>query len=495
MADCQAIEHHQQRPEMMIDLETSDSVSVLSPTSFSQDEDDATFACENIYLLPTTTAAAITRTPAVAKMSLQRRTLQSMRAESIQRRRNIIRRASIVSSISIMVLIPILLHYVSTPSDPVFITSDHDNFLLHQQLVSFNQTTVLETVSENFGAVNVNNATHNSTSGAYYGAPFSIVVQLSGEMGNHLSKLASGIGIALWLHQLYPHRPAQLRFRHQEHTTKWIAAVDHLHACVPHLAHLNASQAQEEDFPRTVEGWGINSNDPDAIAADLVRHGSSNTTTFYSNHLSVLDPYMDRYYGVFRNYFAWNTTGIQCCKDRPYPDETVIHIRHFLVEMPRKGLTKGYEELSPHDLLTQPLAHLPPPGRIALVSRYPDRLEDYVTVLTNAGYTVRVIQHQTTAQDFCFLLHSQQALIGTVRSTFFWWAAVLSNATTVYAYSIDSPAKREWAQEHQTTVIESYPFTHPDMVHKFQFPLYTATTNTTTGSKSNEAEAESGGAT
>jgi hypothetical protein len=380
-----------------------------------------------------------------------------------------------------------------------------------------------------------------------------IVVQMSGELGNHLSKLASGVGIAIALRDTYG-IPSNLRLRHQDGgTQKWRDAVSHLQSCFPFARDLNFSEAQAAVATSSSSRYdGVNSDNETMIRtailniandAALIHSTNNNNTNYnnnessssvssalappinisvYSNHLSVLDAYMDRYYDVYRDYFRMDDES--CCNDgiiqRPAPDEIVFHLRLFTHEMPRKGIQMGYEELSPSDLVHQALSssssslfnnntddnnhnQTNTTKKIALVSRYPDQLDDYVEMLQGAGWTVRVISNQTTMQDFCFLRHTQYRLIGSVRSTFFWWAAVLSsydndndaatrtsttsstppvhNKLQVWAYSMDSPAKRAWALSHNTSVWETYPFTNPAMTAKFHFPLYTATTMSVSG--------------
>jgi hypothetical protein len=402
-------------------------------------------------------------------------------------------------------------------------------------------------------------ATSSSSESADQVVNIIITVQLSGELGNHLSKLASGVGVALSLRDDYNMSNVQLRLRHQDHTDKWQNPVQDLHRCFPFARNLDFSEAQDDEdghYDQKQHRYdGINSDNATVvraairqIAQDAKSLASSSTSALASSpssappspltisvrsdHLSILDYYMDRYYDVYRDYFAMD--GAWCCDDAneldndiwPQPDEVVLHFRLFTHEMPKKGYSMGYEELSPYDLVSQALNASFPGNvimtggfhngrrhgsnsqtkKIALVSRYPDRLDAYVAALQDDHWSVRVIGNNnrtTTMSDFCFLRRAQYRLVGTVRSTFFWWAAVLSNASSsstynetttktasssydggvvpVYAYSIDSLAKRAWAVSHgNVSVLETYPFTNPAITARFHFPLYTATTNTTT---------------
>lgn len=256
--------------------------------------------------------------------------------------------------------------------------------------------------------------------------------------------------------------------------------------------------------------------------------------TFYSDYLTTLDVYMDRYFDVYRRVFAMIRSDAQissskskdkssflrpesvstfplsassvCCSPdtAPIPGEVVFYLRGFVTEMPRKGISMGYEEASPETLL-QILAHpsfstaaaasnttsasTPKPKEklIAIVSRYAyveSVIHPYIDVLSDAGWIVRVVHHNATAAvDFCFLASTlpSNRLIGLAKSTFFLWAAVLSSsisndspvdASRITAYSINSTAKRAWAKAKNFPLRDDYMWTHPALTNEWQFPLY-----------------------
>jgi hypothetical protein len=291
-----------------------------------------------------------------------------------------------------------------------------------------------------------------------------ITVQLSGELGNHLSKLASGVGVALSLRDDYNLSNVQLRLRHQDHTDKWQNPVHDLHRCFPFARNFNFSEAQNDHDQQQHRYDGINSdnatvvraairqiaNDAKSLSLSSTSSNRSNSTSpapppltisVRSDHLSILDYYMDRYYDVYRNYFAMDDA--RCCDSDedeianendndiwPGPDEVVLHLRLFTHEMPKKGYSLGYEELTPYDLVHQALNASFPGNvimtggfhngrrhgsnsqtkKIALVSRYPDRLDAYVAALQDDHWSVRVIGNNnltTTMSDFCFLRRAQ----------------------------------------------------------------------------------------
>lgn len=323
-----------------------------------------------------------------------------------------------------------------------------------------------------------------------------IVTQLSGQLGNHIAKVATAVALALeW--QGRPHDSVDIVLRHQEHP-KWVAAAADFQACFPHVAKFNVSAANTREFVERLRQLqqhpvnrttsvadfldaGINQN-PERVDeifewleenwSDLVdkKEKASNATIgfpfVYANHLAGLDVYVDRHYTALRRFFEFKA---ECCAERPYPDETVFHYRNFLREMPRKGLQKGYQELSPTDVAQKLLAHLPAGSKVALVTRYANDAVAYQHALQQRGLQVRRIVNQTGVQDFCFLMQTQKEAVGLARSTFFWWAAaVLGQADTVRAYSVDSPAKRASG----TAVWDQYPWTHPELQRRVKFELY-----------------------
>ena len=143
-----------------------------------------------------------------------------------------------------------------------------------------------------------------------------------------------------------------------------------------------------------------------------------------------------------------------CCRARPYPDETVFHFRNFVTEIRRPDIRRAHDfvELSPHDtahalLLPAPTTtrnrnnhtnhthhHSP---RVAILSRFPHTATPYVQALQQVGWQVRLLEHQTGVQDFCFAVSAQHTLVGLEKSTYTTWAGLLGQAATVRWYRID----------------------------------------------------------
>ena len=142
------------------------------------------------------------------------------------------------------------------------------------------------------------------------------------------------------------------------------------------------------------------------------------------------------------------------------------HVRNFLVEMPRKGKSKGFEELSPNKTAFELFAHLNSSDKVAITTRFGgDYVEPYVSSLRGRGLQVRVIENQTGTQDFCFLMSAQKELVGTLMSTFADWAAYLSDTKRVNLYRVMSPGTRSIS-------FSSFNWTHPNLKDRLYSDIY-----------------------
>jgi len=304
-----------------------------------------------------------------------------------------------------------------------------------------------------------------------------IVVQLSGELGNHMCKIAAGLGVAMELRRY--NVTSELKLRHQEGTTKWVPVEKNMKKCFPAATHLDVSEAQDFDpssrtsFEQSFDG--INSDDPESIHAAIraaVQYATdSNNLTLYSAHFTLWDFYMDLYYDQFRRFFRYADDNKFCCRKRPHANETVFHYRQFATEMPKRAIELGFEEVSAINLLEQIL--IPSNATsVAILSRFSnEQLDDYANTLRNAGLSVRLILKQSPMQDFCFIKSAQRHIVGNARSTFFGWAALLSDSAAITAYSIDSPSQRTWAARNEIPVRQYYNWTNPKLIDRVAFPL------------------------
>jgi hypothetical protein len=358
-----------------------------------------------------------------------------------------------------------------------------------------------------------------------------IVIQLSGELGNHLSKLAAGIGVAAMIHQYnYNHTSSSstsdsyyfttnLHIRHQDHTTKGDTSLRILQECFPNLIQIQNDVDETSVF--ITQHPILHTNDPhsnvnsnhvtevdmtiQSIIQDAINayESASNSPTeiimpyqtpfiVYSNHLvGFFDVYMDRFYDLYRQYFIIDESNPTCgCTSQQYQasaentnNNILFYYRGYQIELPKKGIPLGYEEIHPNSLVSYLLEqqqYQPNIYNVAIVSRFPDRTEPYVNALTNVGYTVRVIQHMNSTNivtsvmhDFCYLrrLTTTIELIGPIRSTFFMWASILAiqppnntsrirnnretklhppRRTTITAYTTKS--QLEWATKYDSSI-------------------------------------------
>ena len=169
-------------------------------------------------------------------------------------------------------------------------------------------------------------------------------------------------------------------------------------------------------------------------------------------------------YHELRHWFRMRPS---CCPLRADPNETIFHFRNFVTEvakpLPRHEHLLG--ELSPHDAAHYLLGRPPPPSssnnpqatnrsrhnssimnqqsantttnsqnRLAILSRFPKTALPHAHTLQAHGWNVRLIANQSGVQDFCFALSTQATFVGFSKSTYAWWAGLLSNATLVRWY-------------------------------------------------------------
>jgi hypothetical protein len=172
-----------------------------------------------------------------------------------------------------------------------------------------------------------------------------IVVQLSGEMGNQLSKIAHGHALFLWLKREFG-LDATIILRHQERP-KWLRARDSVQKCFPATRSYDFSAANTLEFEnrsRQQSAWlgssldAINNHESVANVSRALQlfahfnrsevheqHSSSNSNIslpfLYSNLLVMDDLFMDRFYDDYRELFRFDPA---CCQHRPEPDESVF---------------------------------------------------------------------------------------------------------------------------------------------------------------------------
>eukprot|EP00587_Corethron_hystrix_P005481 CAMPEP_0113326850 /NCGR_PEP_ID=MMETSP0010_2-20120614/18836_1 /TAXON_ID=216773 ORGANISM="Corethron hystrix, Strain 308" /NCGR_SAMPLE_ID=MMETSP0010_2 /ASSEMBLY_ACC=CAM_ASM_000155 /LENGTH=473 /DNA_ID=CAMNT_0000187399 /DNA_START=183 /DNA_END=1605 /DNA_ORIENTATION=- /assembly_acc=CAM_ASM_000155 len=159
----------------------------------------------------------------------------------------------------------------------------------------------------------------------------------------------------------------------------------------------------------------------------------------------VLQGYRER----LRHLFQIDEDG-PCCNLRPDPDETVLHIRGFLNEMPRVAPQLGFTEVDPARAV-ELLKHLSPGDRVALVGRFPEKLWGYVGTLKEQGLEVRVVPNEgkrvAPSVGFCFIQHAKRGIAGMAMSTFVQLGAFFSDAERVDIYLYDRGRKEYYSHK------------------------------------------------
>ncbi len=177
----------------------------------------------------------------------------------------------------------------------------------------------------------------------------SIVVQLSGELGNHLSKLAFGYAIQrrLWDHYAIP---SHLVLQHQS-SRKWIQARQDVQKCFPQFRSMDFTQGNTLEFQERLseqQKWLGNENSSKLVLSNLIHsheveekliflkslleqsspitknHGSTNNISLpflYAQSFASWE-YIDTYYHGLKRLFAFDDDA--CCRELPKPEEYVF---------------------------------------------------------------------------------------------------------------------------------------------------------------------------
>jgi hypothetical protein len=347
-----------------------------------------------------------------------------------------------------------------------------------------------------------------------------IVVQLSGEMGNNLHKLAFGKALQ-WMAYDSFQLNLNVVLRHQDHP-KWLSAKGHLHKCFVNLKHFNFKAGNGPEFTeRQLEqtlwlgrrgdgdekkGLEISGNEESNMMAVLQqlkrivestssmpphRHdrddsrSTSSSSTIYLPFIvadqMVSWSVLDRYRSRLVDWFAFDDQA--CCpSELPQRDESVFHFRNFVTEL--KGVTTelGFDELSPNQTVQHLLGHLSPGNKVAITTRFDNEVsQGYVAAMQQKGLKVRLMSGHSPTQDFCFLTKAHKELIGGQRSSFFIWAAYLGvdggstgGIQKIRSYSVDPPASfssnTKGADKHATRL--PYEWKDPLLKERWEFHVY-----------------------
>lgn len=281
--------------------------------------------------------------------------------------------------------------------------------------------------------------------------PACVVVQLGGELGNHLGYIAEGLMTAWEMTEDYGLQ-ANLILRHQEHP-KWKRAQRDL-KCFPELRDMNLTEGNTEAFSRAFEKLNKDREYRRAVK------NLSGFVKYYGDHVdsksqtsSCLDrPFyhvktqatstqrLSRYYTRLRDFFRIDG-GDRCCKEVPQRNDTVFHLRNFKDEL-QLWKDLGYWEAGPKRVSLDLLQHINRGQSVAITTRWPRFAEPYAKVLRERGVEARVVEGQSGVQDFCFLLRTRREIVGVEESTYFRWASFLGNASRIHMYTVASISNR-----------------------------------------------------
>lgn len=359
-----------------------------------------------------------------------------------------------------------------------------------------------------------------------------LVVRMRGEMANLLSHLVFAKGIQWWVDDHYSHNlTLELVGEHQS-KSKWKAAIQDLQKCFPSLRDMffeggrwdddfqirkyqqMAWVGEENHFDKLMidradsdctsseelfclndqleflqnlllQQKGQGNNTPLLVANNVTRSApqlqdTNSTGNRYSlpflvtNRLASFDVLVDQYFDRIKEWLVFDYDA--CCSrlTQPGPDEVVVHLRNFRAEMrERNYLERGYEELNPIRVAEALLGHLAAGSKVVIVSRGEAYVDQYVKALRDRGLQVRTTPNDHSGvQDFCFLLQTERELVGTMRSTYTRWAALLGRAKRVQLYSMDSSSIRIAQGSDNFTEEIHYRWTRPDLKAKVEYRVF-----------------------
>jgi len=299
--------------------------------------------------------------------------------------------------------------------------------------------------------------------------PLTILIYVTGEMGNMISKITYGYALQ-WLLQEEHNTTTEIILRNQGNG-KWKQASLNVQKCFPVSRNWSFTAGNTAEFELRNEQqktWMVENYDylhfsaaPGCQSEECIREkvgflvkNLHNTTGkpdiggnynislpfVYADEFAMVSYFNNRYAARILDMWKYDVNNPVCCDVKVDPDESVLHIRHFLGEMPRKGRRMGYEELSPTKLANELLAHLKPGDKVAFASRFPpEYMSNYSDAMKARGFQVRQTPLQSPTQDLCSLMSARKEFVGYSMSSYAVWAAYLGNATRARLYSVKSP--------------------------------------------------------
>ena len=327
-----------------------------------------------------------------------------------------------------------------------------------------------------------------------------LIVELRGELGNHLALLANARITQIIAQTKFPNLHIHIIGQHQSHP-KWLHAYNDITKCFPqllqdvpfhggiqendpqqkqeflHIQQLqqrlwNTSQRQQYFTNPREEGLEylqqILSLSP--IPPYLTTTGtvSTNQTLRYSLPYLITNDFTweeglkhSLYYENIRQWFQFNTSSKDCCCENILHDdhiidtaattttsasipkkEVVYHHRNFMTEMKERARGTDFTEANPETIayfmFGNTTRYHPNHTKITITSRYKKGLEPYIDILQNTmRIETNVLYNRTGVQDFCYLMMTPHELVGKYHSTFVRWAAFLGKAPINRFYGLN----------------------------------------------------------
>ncbi|GFH50477.1 hypothetical protein CTEN210_06953 [Chaetoceros tenuissimus] len=187
-----------------------------------------------------------------------------------------------------------------------------------------------------------------------------IIGQLGGEIGNHLSYILGMYTVSHRLKEKF-NITSHIRFRHQDRR-KWVNGYNSMQSCFPKFRGVDFSFFNSPNFKPLMDSQPISPmEDPDEIVRFALDHSStfrSSTGTHPSSPFIYLKNAMVSSNDIkkaqiirFQNLFQFDMDNPKCCNPdmSPYANETVFHFRNFKREMPRRYKSLCFAEMGANE--------------------------------------------------------------------------------------------------------------------------------------------------